>query len=58
MNKKEVEKYFKETYYPEYKEKDKHAQRLAWDFLTDGLCKSGRITQKQYETWERPNFIK
>lgn len=26
----------------------------AWSTFIDGLCKEGRITQKQYETWETP----
>lgn len=30
------------------------ARREAWNNWTDGLCKLGRITQEQYDTWEGP----
>ena len=30
------------------------AKREAWSNYTDGLCKDGRITLKQYETWSNP----
>lgn len=26
----------------------------AWNDFTDGLCKEGRITSKQYSTWTHP----
>lgn len=26
----------------------------AWNNFTDALCKEGRITMKQYETWTHP----
>lgn len=26
----------------------------AWAFYTDGLCKDGEITNKQWNTWETP----
>lgn len=28
--------------------------QLEWSIYTDGLCKDGIITQKQYETWSTP----
>jgi len=37
-----------------YSESDKVAIRTAWNDWTDGLCKSGEITQKQYESWLNP----
>jgi hypothetical protein len=59
MNKMEAEKQFKELYVDRFfKEMDKYKQRLQWDIFTDGLCKSGEITDKQYSNWSRPNFIK
>lgn len=30
---------------------DKPAKREAWNNYTDALCKDGRITTRQYETW-------
>lgn len=28
--------------------------QLAWSEYVDGLCKEGRITQKQYSNWATP----
>jgi len=33
---------------------DAPARREAWNNWTDALCKEGRITRQQYETWEGP----
>lgn len=33
---------------------DKPALREAWNNYTDMLCKDGRITQHQYDTWLNP----
>jgi len=30
------------------------AKREAWSDFTDGLCKDGLITQKQYDNWSNP----
>jgi hypothetical protein len=35
-------------------EVDRDARAEAWNNWTDGLCKLGRITQEQYDTWEGP----
>lgn len=43
--------------YPSYKSdahKDYCRVQLAWACFTDGLCKDGRITQKQYDKWLPP----
>jgi hypothetical protein len=37
-----------------YSETDKVAIRTAWNDWTDGLCKSGEITEHQYESWVNP----
>ncbi len=29
-------------------------RREAWNNLTDALCKSRQITERQYETWANP----
>ena len=34
--------------------KDKPLRRQLWNDFTDSLCKEGRITQKQYDTWTQP----
>ena len=36
---------------------DKPALREAWNNFTDMLCKDGRITPRQYDTWLNP-FLK
>jgi hypothetical protein len=33
---------------------DKVARDQAWNNFTDSLCKGGRITLHQYETWTSP----
>jgi hypothetical protein len=33
---------------------DTHARSFAWSTFVDGLCKSGDITQRQYDTWSNP----
>ncbi len=58
MNKKEVVAEFKEFVLPNvikrFGEKDKIALAEAWNDYTDALCKDGRITLKQYESWTNP----
>ncbi|KKN58900.1 hypothetical protein LCGC14_0547020 [marine sediment metagenome] len=36
--------------------KDKPMRSEAWNDFTDALCKEGRITMKQYETWTHPSW--
>lgn len=33
---------------------DKPMRAEAWNNYTDALCKEGRITMRQYETWTHP----
>ena len=33
---------------------DRPAIREAWNNWTDGLCKNGQITQRQYDRWLCP----
>ena len=33
---------------------DYWAAQLDWACYTDGLCRDGKITMKQYETWATP----
>lgn len=35
-------------------ELDDFARREAWNDYIDTLCKEGRITRHQYETWHNP----
>ena len=62
MNKIEAVKAFKEchgkAYIKQCQKYDKPCLREAWNNFTDGLCKSGQITMRQYETWQHPRFIK
>lgn len=58
MTKKEALKEFKEFILPKvinkYGKNDKPAKCEAWNDWTDFLCKSNRITLKQYESWVNP----
>jgi len=56
MIKKQVESIYKETH-PDFRTWDKGRKRLSWDLFTDSLCKDGEITNHQYFSWVRPNFI-
>lgn len=58
MTKQQAEKDFKELYEDVLKGTDVPAKRFAWSTYTDELCKEGSITQKQYDTWDTPTFIK
>lgn len=37
-----------------YGKTDRIALRTAWNDWTDSLCKSGDITQRQYDSWTNP----
>lgn len=52
--KKTVLQWFKSEVLPNLRFKDTVAKCEAWNDYTDMLCKSGIITQKQYETWTNP----
>lgn len=59
MTKKEAEQEFRRLYPPEtFKHPggwtDQVARREAWNNYTDALCKEGRITEHQYNTWVHP----
>lgn len=65
MTKAEVVKIFKESVLPGIKEsyeqdgvRDMPARQQAWNDFTDSLCKEGRVTLKQYETWTHPGICK
>lgn len=55
MTYKEAVREFKKAYYDLYEQRaDYWLAQLAWSEWTDILCKSGDITQKQWETWLTP----
>lgn len=58
MTKKEAVEEFKRDILPHvierYGKNDKPACREAWNNYTDALCKSGLITQYQYNSWLHP----
>lgn len=58
MTKKEAVAEFKADILPhvikQYGKNDKPAIEQAWNDWTDALCKNGRITQHQYDTWVHP----
>ena len=58
MTKKEVEKLFKTEIYPTLNKSDKPMIRELWHSFTDTLCKNGEISEKQYDNWNTPKFIK
>lgn len=37
---------------------DKPALRESWNNFTDMLCRDGRISMKQYESWDSPSDCK
>ena len=45
---------FKRYILPFVRTNDKPARAEAWNNFTDALCKSGRISIQQYETWGHP----
>lgn len=58
MTQKEAKQEFIESVGPlwirECRASDKPALQEAWNNFTDRLCKDGRITQRQYDTWLNP----
>jgi hypothetical protein len=55
MTKREAYKQFRELYGDAWPgRRDIPARNEAWGVFTDSLCKSGKITLKQYETWTYP----
>ena len=57
MTKQEAEREWRECILPEVIArygKDKATRRESWGVFTDSLCKDGRITLRQYETWTHP----
>jgi len=61
MTKVQAKKEFRAYVLPTVKERyeiwgnpDWPARREAWNNFTDQLCKDGRITLRQYETWGNP----
>ena len=61
MTKKEAEDHYREFILPAVKvayerdgKIDAPARAEAWNEYTDGLCKGGLITLKQYESWRHP----
>ena len=61
MTKAEALKEFRQIYNsfcggepPRYRRGDVIAKRTHWNDYTDGLCKDGLITLKQYENWGQP----
>lgn len=58
MTKLQAEKEFKMYYLPHLPKGDKPAKRMAWNNFVHQLRQEGRITAKQYDTWEQPEFIR
>lgn len=61
VTKKQVEAIFREDILPEIRKRyekdgriDHPARREEWNNYTDSLCKDGKITLHQYETWSNP----
>lgn len=61
MTKVEAAEMFKENVLPGIKKaseqdgvRDMPARREAWNNFTDSLCKDGKITLQQYESWTHP----
>lgn len=41
-----------------YQWRDRPAHNLAWGLYTDDLCRTGKITPRQYANWEEPKMLK
>lgn len=54
MTKREALDQFKELYLPLIPKDDIVMKCEEWNNYTDGLCKDGLITMRQYETWDNP----
>ena len=55
MTYREAVRQFKEAYHDLYEQcADYWLAQLAWNEWTDILCKSGDITQRQFNTWATP----
>ena len=61
MTRHEAEEIWRSEYLPAIKAwfesdgiPDYPARRESWNNFTDWLCKSRKITQKQYDTWAHP----
>ena len=58
LTKVEAERVFKTNMCSVVNKDDKSNLRLEWILFIDSLCKNGDISQKQYESWDLPNFLK
>lgn len=58
MTKREAEDHFRQYVLPHLGEDgaDYAMRSEAWLNFTDGLCKDGEITLRQYEGWDHPKF--
>lgn len=55
MTKEQAVREFKDYYADLYIRKvDYWTAQLAWSEYVDNLCRCGRITQRQYDTWSNP----
>lgn len=58
MTKREALEEFRREILPaviqKYGKDDRPARAEAWNNWTDALCKDGRITTRQYDTWTAP----
>lgn len=55
MTYKDAAREFKQIYIGLYiNQTDYWTAQQAWAYYTDDLCKSGQITQKQFDTWSTP----
>lgn len=61
MNKIQAVQEFKDIILPSVKgifeqsgRKDKPARRMAWQNFVDMLCKEGKVTTNQFNTWHDP----
>jgi len=65
MTKTQAESQFRDFHLPLVKEQearqsgsvDKALRRTVWNDYTDALCKSGEITDRQYNDWLKPRWL-
>lgn len=58
ITKKQAERMFRKEILINLDRKDKILVRTEWNDFTDYLCKSGFISENQYNNWCQPRFCR
>lgn len=58
FTKRQAETEFRADHLTRIPTNDRPALRMAWNDYVDALQKSGRITERQAETWDQPSWVR